>query len=54
MTVSMKRCLPARKSWPPDFGAGERRGRHQLGDLADGVGANAVVVRWSLTAGILP
>ena len=44
MTVSMKLCLPARNSCPPDFGAVIAGGGHELGDLADGVGPEVVVV----------
>jgi hypothetical protein len=36
--------LPWRNSWPPDFGGGDGGGGHQLGDLADGHGAETVVV----------
>ena len=44
MTVSMKRCLPCEEQLAAGLGGGDRRGGHELGDLADGVGPDGVVV----------
>ena len=44
ITVSMNRCLPWQEQLPAGLGGGDGGGGHQLGDLADGVGPEVVVV----------
>jgi hypothetical protein len=48
-----EQVLALQEQLPSRFGGGDRRGGHELGDLADGVGSEGVVVESHGHAGMV-